>query len=281
MTDGTFSQREGITAAIKLPQIDTMDTDLRNSLWNAILEHYLPKTYGYFYDSPSSEKLHKAIFADFFKIPIDMLPSRISDGHKMVRERYFQLEWYEVYDFVEFMATKKFSYSDPRKDFMKNCNQVMERENSAYRFVSGFIVKLTSKKEIKEVEKAIESPVKTSSKHIQRAVELLSDRNKPDYRNSIKESISAVEAVCQKISGKPKATLTNALDHLSKAGIIIRTSLKSAFEKIYGYASTSSGIRHALSDQVEVTYEDAQFMLISCSSFTNYLISKAQKSTIL
>jgi len=42
---------------------------------------------------------------------------------------------------------------------------------------------------------------------LSRALELLSDRKQPDYRNSIKESISAVEATCQVFASKSRATL--------------------------------------------------------------------------
>jgi len=44
---------------------------------------------------------------------------------------------------------------------------------------------------------------------------------------------------------------------------------------LYGYTSDSGGIRHALSDEdVTPTFEDAKFMLVSCSAFINYLKAK-------
>ncbi len=53
--------------------------------------------------------------------------------------------------------------------------------------------------------------------HISKAITLLSDRDKPDYENSIKESISAVEALCEVITGVKgkEATLSKLL---KKAG---------------------------------------------------------------
>jgi hypothetical protein len=35
----------------------------------------------------------------------------------------------------------------------------------------------------------------------------MTDREQPDYRNSIKESISAIESLCRKITGNDKGTL--------------------------------------------------------------------------
>lgn len=52
----------------------------------------------------------------------------------------------------------------------------------------------------------------------------------------------------------------------------LHPALKGAFDKLYGYTSSNSGIRHALvDDSIPVCSEDARFMLISCSAFINYL----------
>ena len=48
-----------------------------------------------------------------------------------------------------------------------------------------------------------------------------------------------------------------------------------AFNKLYGYASDSDGIRHALSKETGYKQEDAIFMLVACSAFVNYLKVKA------
>ena len=114
-----------------------------------------------------------------------------------------------------------------------------------------------------------------------RALELLSDRQNPDPRNSIKESISAVESLCQKIVGRDNATLGDALNVIrSKKQIDLPQSLRDALNKIYGYASSAQGIRHALSDEPTLSADDARFMLVSCSAFINYMIVKASDAGI-
>ena len=99
----------------------------------------------------------------------------------------------------------------------------------------------------------------------------MSDRDKPDFRNSIKESISAVEALCRKITGKEKATLPECLKVIDDIKPM-HPAFKSALNKLYGYTSNESGIRHSLleGDQV-ITKADARSMLVLCSSFVNYL----------
>jgi hypothetical protein len=104
-------------------------------------------------------------------------------------------------------------------------------------------------------------------------LELLSNRKNPDYRNSIKESISAVESMAKTITQKPKADLEEALRILERSGKI-HGALKAGFSKLYGYTSDEGGIRHAMMEEPDLSSSDAQFFLVSCSAFTNYLKSK-------
>ena len=106
---------------------------------------------------------------------------------------------------------------------------------------------------------------------------MLSEKEKPDYRNSIKESISAVESLCKKISENDKATLGAALTTLEKRGIL-HPALKSAFSSLYGYTNDANGIRHSLLQESNLTSADARFMLISCSAFINYVIASEASS---
>jgi hypothetical protein len=62
--------------------------------------------------------------------------------------------------------------------------------------------------------------------------------------------------------------------------IPMHPSLKSAFQNLYGYTSDANGIRHALLEEANLDFEDAKFMLVSCSAFVNYLVAKASKAGI-
>jgi len=52
----------------------------------------------------------------------------------------------------------------------------------------------------------------------------------------------------------------------------LHPALKGAFDKLYGYTSDADGIRHALLEEDKVTFEQAKFMLVVCSAFTNYVV---------
>ncbi|MDR2251684.1 MAG: hypothetical protein LBD98_02470, partial [Endomicrobium sp.] len=98
------------------------------------------------------------------------------------------------------------------------------------------------------------------------------DGKEPDFRNSIKESISAVEYVVRDITGA--STLGDGLNKLEKKGIKINVCLKEAFDKLYAYTNSEDGIRHANMNNNNVSFDEAKFMLVVCSSFINYITSK-------
>ena len=152
---------------------------------------------------------------------------------------------------------------------------IFERENSGYRFVDGKIIEITSAEEINEIEMAIEisTPYYGVKQHLKEAINLMGDKKNPDYRNSIKESISAVEALCKKVTNNEKATLGEAIKILEKKGSI-HSALKKAFSSLYGYTSNADGIRHALLEESSLNSADARLMLISCSAFINYVIAR-------
>ena len=161
--------------------------------------------------------------------------------------------------------------------FITILNSHFERLNFAYRVVNKEIVEITSKEETTTIEDALQDSTDNIRMHLSKALELYAKRPEGDYSNSIKESISAVEAYCRDKTGE--STLGKALNHLENKGILFPKALKSAFEKLYEYTNQKeTGIRHALMDQ-DGTYvpsgDEALFMLVSCSAFINYLRKKA------
>ncbi len=276
-----FSQRKGIKPVKSVIQTDNMDDDLRNSLWNALTINYWDSvkrnSIAYY---PLMEHFAKELWVSHFKQPLDTLSNYWSSVYKEIRNKFYSYEWYEVYDFIEFTVDNYLNEDDNQK-FMILCNSFLERELSAYRFVGGKITQITSQEEISEIEEALNifKPFKAVSIHIKSALVLFSDKKSPDYRNSIKESISAVEAICKLITKEEKPQLGQALKMLENE-IGLHPALKKAFNNLYGYTSDSKGIRHALLEETELYSEDAKFMLISCSAFVNYLVSKISKTKI-
>lgn len=192
-------------------------------------------------------------------------------------------EWFEVYDFLEQLASEiERVNTSLLEQYTDMVNNFLESEMSAYRLIGGEIAEITNSQEISAIEGALTdtsllAPVHT---HFREALAKLTDRQNPDYRNSIKESISAVEALCRLITGDSKATLGQALKRLDNAGVPIHAALKDAWLKIYGYTSDQGGIRHALSADQDPDFGAAKYMLVSCTAFVSYLILLADESGI-
>lgn len=278
-----FSQRIGKRPIKTVLQVESMDDDLRTRLWNTILENFFGQIDSYATPGTDSlkAKICRLIWKEFFKYPIDEIPTYSNsksvyiDGFiSDLRTWFFRVEWFEVYDLVEHLGL--ISTNILKTDFVSQCNRALEKEVAGYRIVSDKVVQITSEEEVQAIEEANSTTEKWSSvnTHLRSALDLLADRKNPDYRNSIKESISAIEAFCVIITGDKSATLGKALSDIEKKHSL-HGALKTAFSAIYGYTSDAGGIRHALTEGgVTVEFEDAKFMLVSCSAFVNYLKTK-------
>lgn len=185
--------------------------------------------------------------------------------------------WYEIYDFVELHLS--YLNDDEKKERIKKYNELFEQEKAGYRIVSGEIAPITNESEIRVIEQATDTAFESVNQHMQKALNFYADIKEPDYENSIKESISAVEAMCCIITGMSGAnsSLGKTIKKLKENGIHIHSSMENAFSSLYGYTSDEDGIRHGGIDFKNAPAEDAKYMLISCSAFVNYLIEKYQK----
>lgn len=273
-----FSQRIGKKSVRESLQVNDMDDILCDRLWNHILiDIFRQLEMGSKYGHNALEIAYENIWTDFLQRRLDQIPldtyGDISDEGIVseIRRWYFKAQWYEKYDFIEFLLTV-----NKYLELSEKVNQILKDELAGYTVIQNQIVPITSEQEILAIEEALTNTSKYQSvdTHLCRALELLSDRQSPDYRNSIKESISAVEAYCAILTNDPKATLGKALKQIEDSHKI-HPALKTSMSGLYGYTSDSGGIRHSLlEDDIQVTFEDAKFMLVSCSAFINYLKAK-------
>lgn len=278
-----FSERIGKRQSKVEIQIDSIDQELKNSLWNIICMFINePMEKRQWISDSNYKSMVDQIWFSFFKEPIDQIPVSTERVAREFRKRFFTWNYLEIYDFIDFIASRsKLPFNSD--EFIDACNFVLKRDLSGYRFVSGQLAPITNESEISEIEKAISDSASNNLKgvhiHLSEALAKLSDKKSPDYRNSIKESISAVESICQQITEDNSAELGKALKKL-KTILPIHGALEQGFIKMYGWTSDGDGIRHAMMDDTNLDQEDALYMLVSCSAFVNYLITKANKLSI-
>jgi hypothetical protein len=164
------------------------------------------------------------------------------------------------------------------EEFIVDINSLLEKEFSGYRIIYGLFCPITNEIEIKEIEQAIyqHTPSDGANIHLSNALAKLSDKKKPDYGNSIKESVSALGTVIRILTGE--STFGKGLNVLKSKGIEIDEQLKGSIEKIYIYTNNKeSGIRHEIVGEYKSPdFDDAKLMLVVCSSYINYLLSKSK-----
>ena len=275
-----FSERHGYRKVSDVIIREDVTASQRTGIWN-VLKTYawdLWEEYQYGWTPESqiiNEYLHR-LWIYHFKADLDNLPVFISrrggkDGYQTIKEHFFRAKWYEVFDFLEFTSKELIPlfHGGCRGDI----NHMLEREGSAYRMVEDEVVEVTDKQELLAIEEGLAIPTSAIKSHLLRSLELLSDRESPDYRNSIKEAVSAVEAACRRLAEDDKATLGQALKKIDG----LHPAMASGFSSLYGFTSDKGGIRHALSDDPSVSYEDAKFMLVACSAFVSFLEAKHAK----
>lgn len=307
-----FPEREGLIE--KSLQLNDVDRDLRNQLWSLITE-YLNKL-----NVHEKGKIFRGIWTEELKNPLDEFPeepnkpekerwkngSGLSQGtsfedeevveyednllpkyieelkntQKIIKNGFQYGDWFKVYSILEFFLKKK-ELTKFKKEIILKLNKILEEEKSGYRFVKEEFAKLTDNEEIQEVKTALTHPMYSVKTHIKDALRHLSDRQNPNYRNSMKDSISAVEALCRHIVGDSQITLGRALNYIEQeTEITLHSDIKDAYKKLYSYTSDAEGIRHAIKDKPTVDENDARFFLIICSAFVNYLTELARKNNI-
>lgn len=296
---GGFSDRNKISPVSTAIQLTEFDQRTRNAFLNLISQWItLEKQQSYGSENDSVfvlfNYLIQKVYAEFVD---DKLCVRIRYEKDEIFQEYVSLPISEgnydvVLTLVEFFAlwfktngakSKKSYYNpeepDTKNFYLESLEEVLNEECVGYRMIDDKFVAITDPVEIKEIEDSLGIDKYQGTKsHIQKALGFLADREHPDYKNSIKESISAVESICKIIVGRDNATLGDALKILeSKRGL--KGQLKAGFEKLYKFTNDKGGIRHAEGlFESDVTFEEAKYMLVSCCAFVNYLIAEYGKT---
>ncbi len=274
----SFSERVGIKKPREL-QINSIDLELRNRIWNLLDQAFWSKTSGSWLEKREAA-LWVSIWDGFLKQKLSVFVSNLNYvNHTTVIPplygHYAKLEWSEVYDFLEYVVNKFAWGSTSELDrFVRKLNEVLAEELAGFRLSNGLIVQITSSLELKEIESAISSPNDLVATQIQSALQKLTDRQSPDFRNAIKDSIGAVETAAKNAAGIAKGTLSDALKIIRKSWNV-HPALIEGYDKLYGYTCDADGIRHGLMDDPNLDFASAKYMVVSCSAFANYLVAES------
>lgn len=270
---GGFSERKGIKHFSDIVQKDSLNERTRNRIYSTILDigGYLKDTY---YAGETMEDIFiTKIYTELFSCAVDDVPYGKS-AWNMIKVVIRESDYSDVFTLIEgiikiLAEAKSLSSGIPKLKnmFVESVNQIFKEENVNYHIISNLITDITTEEQVESIDYTLSNEYDVVSKHYQNALKLLYDSK--DYSNSIKESISSVEAMCQIIDGSKK-TLG---DIIKKLNIGIHPALEKAYSTLYGYTSDENGTRHANGiGEKNATFEEARYMLVSCSAFVNYLM---------
>jgi len=275
----SFSKRMGLVPE-KTIQLNDINYEIRVSVWNLFYLNFFSQFVKYLNlpisNSPPLYSFCRSLWMNFFFKRVDNINTDSFVAIDQIQSYLLECKWNKVYDFIEFVI-KHFNDTEPQLNgnFIEQCNSMLNREGSGYRILNKRVAPISSEIEIKEIEEALSiEGLDNVSIHLNLALAKLSDKVEPDYRNSIKESISAIETLCREITGE--MTLGKALKKFEESGIIFNNQFKDALEKLYAYSNNKeTGIRHALLETPRPPeFEEAKFMLVVASAFINYLMTK-------
>ncbi len=297
-----FSIREGYINAndILSKNYKGMTEELKTSLWNKIYNLFHKyfsminefQTYeNIFYKEFAFKIWEEAIKKDIQKLKLN---SSSLGGISLeallmnFKKEYNALEWFRIYDVIE-CITKNLQISlklthvrsSLFDEWINDVNNVLEREFAPYRLLKekeGIVVPITNEKEIETVEQALyQSKLKFTPvyEHLKKSIQHLSNREKPDYENAIKEAVSAIESLANLILGE-SSTLTALLQKLSSK-LNVPKFIELQIKELYNWSSREP-IRHGTGESPnKIGQEEARFVIIEVSALINYLISKLAK----
>ena len=227
--------------------------------------------------------LAQSILTDFMNEDLAKFDLMFDRGYKEI-SNWITSEstpWYRKLDLVEFISEKLSSLNKSKSEqFVEEINEQFERLKFGYRLISGTVVDIVSEDEIKSIQTAIDNSMEQVAGHLKKALALHSKRPKPDYANSIKESITAVEAYLRNATGKN--IFGDALKEWQRKYSNIHPILYTAMDKLHAYTNQPDvGARHALMDSSSEYIpqsSESMYMLVTCSAFINYLRSKSRRS---
>ena len=265
-----FSQRIG---ARRPPRsgLEEASPELRTALWNVLHKPAFPEND----DHRERALAHARAIWNHLGWRTDQVPPLPHQMRESLAAEWFSCGWPEFFDLIEFTAcTLATSVSSVRQQWFEMLNRILESRGCAYRFIAEHLVPLTNTAEAAEVVRGAESAIPDVAAHIREAAKLLPPNAGANPRNSVRESIAAVAAALRHLNGNPSATLTEGLAAFEDKHGPIHPSLRQGLVMLYAYTADESGVRHGLIDETAgVSGDDARFMLVACSAFTNYLVT--------
>ncbi|WP_279100860.1 AbiJ-NTD4 domain-containing protein [Bartonella apis] len=294
--DLPFSQRYGHVPVIQQLALGEITTAFREDI-KALLDEVIPQYDERYIDYKSVDffrDVYINIYGGRYQVfsmnieNVDIFYNRNSISKSFIINFLFRFigdcKFFKLFDLLEKLINNQkqlnlyaHNYNGNNRIFGDVLNELFKKHHLAYTIYNGKIEPISSEFEGKAYVAALDETKDTGQlgahSHLLKAGEQI---NHQKWADSVRESISAVEAVCRQIVGE-NATLGSALNEIEK-NYPLHPAFKKALSELYGFTSDENGIRHSLLDKSSAAVDeaDALFMLGACASFVSYLLSRTR-----
>lgn len=233
--------------------------------------------YNMYVEAPDKHLRMQREIMSFFGIEQENTPTVkaiiIKNNADKLRAFLASCEWYQVYDFIEYIFAYCCDDDFDCLDLKEQINEILKYQGYRYRIEGGKVIPVVNDEELTEIHKAMNTGIESVDKSYHEAVKLLSEKMNPDYNAVISKASNALEAMVVTIAnqeGYAEDTLGRAISKLESNRIIIDERLVNVSKDIYKYAC-NSGIRHGGVDSTVASENDAVYILVLCAACINYL----------
>lgn len=270
----SFRKRMGIDVRDSM-QIDSLDKKTKNLLYSYAIQFVnTNRSVDWNTEELLSSKLS-------YNIAI-LLKEKLNKGKcyyvKAIGDIFDSDDYSYIYEVLEFIFAD-ILHSNNCHNYLIGINQILEQEKCNYKLGNnGEFRKVCSEEELKLLNTVSNIRIKPVEKHIQKAISEYSSRDgNNDYQAVCHESLKAVEALLRSYlvdSGKGK-TLGDCKTPIQKKFNIPKFVISGVYKIWEESNQDTTGIRHAGgSDDSIIGEPEAYYVLITCSSFINYMYKK-------
>ena len=259
----SFRQRMGLDLRDVL-QIDIMDQKTKNRLYN-VLNSFMHSRYNTYLSTELTFHIANVL--------------GLKTGGNQYYEQKLLPSIFDKYDYSYIYSILEYAYMEIEEEekFIEAINGVLEREKCNYRMnPEGEFIKVSDDNELELLEKASNSNINPVDEHMKKAITEYSQRTSDiNYDTVCHEAIKAVESLAKSVLGdsyKDK-TLSQCKGEL-RDQLNIPPFVMAPLDKIWEM-SNQEGIRHGkkeTADAIVIGEPEAYYILMSCSSFINYVL---------
>jgi hypothetical protein len=198
------------------------------------------------------------------------------------------LSWEKVFDFCERLHSylardvgyheqyDGFTITTPKSEVQEFINSELQRlfseEGLVFDFCDGLVQRRGRRHTVEIVSKAQvvmgDSRLVSARKHYNKALQFFRSPSKPDFENTVKEAVCAVEAAGKALFAASKAkTLGDLVKWLTNSeDFTLPKSISQTLTGLYGFRSGGTGVGHGGADGGIVTAELAEYVLSLAAS---------------